>query len=207
MTSCSTRPAVARPLGVKTIVWPTEEPLTADDCRGQVEAEVYDDPDVDPVDDAKFLEWAGAAREYCENFTGRFIARRTVEVALDDFPTGAIVLPFAPVVGVLTVTAAGEEVDAELYTLDDYNTPARVLPASSWPGVTAATNTVKVRCLVGYSEDSDGPNLPKALRAAMLLIVGHLYNNREDSTDKAMATIPTGADAIMRPLRIRKGMA
>lgn len=205
-----TTPATAAPLRVKTIVWPTVEPISIEDCRSHLEAPVYGDSDVDPVDNVMILAFLSAAREYCENFTGLFIARRTVEVALDAFPTGAIELPFAPLVAVLSVTSAegsDGEVEDTVYTVDDYSKPARLVPVSAWPTVTEATNTIKIRCEVGYSDDSDGPPLPYALRAAMLLVLGHLYANREDSTDKAMETLPNGADSLMRPLRIRLGMA
>lgn len=52
-----------------------------------------------------------------------------------------------------------------------------------------------------------GPGSPRSLRAAILLVLGHLYENREDSVEKALASIPNGADALMRPLRVRLGMA
>jgi len=206
-----TTPATASPLRVKVIAQPTEEPISIEDCRAHLEAPVYGDSDIDPADSAMILGFLSSAREYCENFTGLIIARRTVEVALDSFPTGEIQLPFGPLVSVTSVIfgdgSDAETVDEADYVVDDYSNPARLVPVTTWPVVTEATNTVKIRCVAGYSDDSDGPPLPYALKAAILLVLGHLYANREDSADKAMDSLPNGADALMRPLRIRMGMA
>lgn len=207
-----TKPRTASPLRVKVITQPAEsdEPITIDDCRSHLEAQYYYDNDIDIQDDHMILSWMIAAREYCEAFTGLIIARRTVEVALDDFPTEAIELPFAPLVSLIYIYA-GDDSDSEvsplLYDVDDYSVPPRIVPVTDWPTVTAATNLIKIRCVAGYGSDSDSIPLPFQLRAAILLILGHLYENREDSTEKAMETIPNGAEALMRPLRIRLGMA
>lgn len=207
-----TTPATASPLRVKVIIPPTEadEPISIEDCRSHLEAQYYYESDVDPQDDHMILSWMIAAREYCEAFTGLIIARRTVEVALDDFPTGAIELPFAPLVSVSYVYA-GPDSDSEVlsteYVVDDYSVPPRIVPVDDWPTVTASTNLIKIRCVAGYGNDSDSLPLPFQLRAAILLVLGHLYKNREDSTEKAMQTLPNGAEALMRPLRLRLGMA
>lgn len=39
--------------------------------------------------------------------------------------------------------------------------------------------------------------VPAGIKAAMKLIVGHLYENREDSIDKSLANIPMGAKALL----------
>lgn len=206
-----TRAATASPLRVKVITQPTEEPISIEDCRSHLEAQPYYESDVDPQDDHMILAWLSAAREYCEEFTGLVIARKTVEVALDELPTGAVDLPLGPLVSVTSVTIGdgsdAETVDEDSYTVDDYSKPPRIVPVTTWPTMTAATNAVKIRYVAGFGDDSDSLPLPYLLRAAMLLILGHLFENRENSTEKAMQTIPTGADALMRPLRIRKGMA
>lgn len=198
----------------KVIVQPSEELLTITECREHLNIDAID-VDSDGVyshpDDDLIMALQGAAREHCESFLGMSLARRTLEIAMDKFPAGAIELPMPPLLLVQSImvglTSDGE-VDPDTYTVDDYSTPSRVVPVTTWPTVTASTNLVRVRYLVGYGEDSDGAQpLPYAIRAAMLLVLGHLYKNREDSTDKAMESLPGGAMALMRPLRVLNGMA
>ena len=204
----------------KVIAAPIGEPITVDECRTHLEAQRYLDSATDDADDAMIEGFLAAAREYCEDFLGLSLSSRTLEVALDQFPTSmtdggvAIELPGGPVreiVQILAgdVTSASDNVlDPATYTLDTHALVARVLPLSSWPVVIKGTNVIRVQYLAGYGVDSDGGEpLPKVLRAAILLVMAHLFENREDSVDKAMATIPTGAEALMRPRRVRLGMA
>ena len=71
----------------KVIAGATVEPLTVAECRAHLEAQAYEDSDVDPIDDAMIDGWLAAAREHCENFLGLSLATRTLEIALDSFPT------------------------------------------------------------------------------------------------------------------------
>ncbi len=217
-----------QPLNAKIIVQPTQEPLTLDECRQHLNIQPYE-IDSDGVgthpDDMMIMAMQSAAREYCENFTGLSIAQKTYEVALDQFPrayatlcnnntayrlSNAIELPYAPLISIESITVgegSDNEIDASEYIVDDYSLPARIVPVSSWPTVATATNIIKIRYIAGYENDSDGDLIPYALKSAILLILGHYYANREDATDKTILSIPNGAEAIMRPLRIRKGMA
>lgn len=198
----------------KIIVQPVTEPISIEECRSHLEAQLYGDTDVDDADDLMILGWLAAAREYCENFTGLSLARKTYEIALDEFPSAEIELPMSPVTEIVSVTYVDAAQDLQTmasptYVLDDYQRPAWLLPASgtSWPAAGSFINAIKVRYIAGYSDDSDGEPLPFALRAAILLVLGHLYLNREETTEKAMASLPLGAESLLRPLRVRLGMA
>ena len=204
----------------KIIAYPVVEPLTIEECRAHLEAQPYGDTTVDDADDAMIAGWLSAAREHCANFLGLSLAPCTLEIALDQWPTlrvdgvTYIELPMGPVREVVSFTAGDPEssntdteIDPASYTLDTYSDPARIVPVSGW-GSGAGTNYIKVTYAAGYGVDTDGGEpLPKAIRAAVLLVLGHLYRHREEATDKALASLPLGAEALMRPLRVRLGMA
>ncbi len=212
------------------------EPVTVEEARAHLEAQPYEDSDVDPTDDAMIEAWISAARERCEAFTGLSFATRVLEIALDSFPTTtadgttAIELPGGPVREIVQVMTpptddayssddvdsdsladlavwADGQVNPDQYVLDNYRRPAQVKPVTSWPSITAATNAVKVRYLAGYGVDSDGGEaLPKMLRAAVLLVLTDLYENRgAGPTDGG--TLPPRIEALLRPHRVRLGMA
>jgi uncharacterized phiE125 gp8 family phage protein len=194
----------------KVIVDVTEEPLTIAECRLhlRIDPDVNSDDEETHPDDALILALLSAAREHCENFTGLSLAPKTLEIAMDEFPEDTIVeLPGGPVVSVTSVTVDGEVVAAENYELDTYTRPDRLLPVTEWAASTATTNAIKIRYVAGYGEGTDETTIPYALRAAILLVLGHLYEHREDATEKALASIPLGAQALMRPLRVKRGMA
>ena len=204
---------------MKVIEDVTSEPLTLAECRLHLRVDASEDSDGGThPDDSLITALLTASREVCEAFTGLSFARKTLEIAIDVFPLSTdpgglpIELPFGPVLDVQSISwgdASDDEMAAVDYTLDDYRLPNRVYPvATEWPTVTAATNLIKIRYLAGYGVDSDGGTaLPYAARAAMLLVLGHLYENREDTVDKQMFELPYGAQALLRPLRVRLGMA
>jgi len=211
----------------KVIVPPDAEPISLEEARTHLEAAPYGDSDDDPVDavdDAMIMAWLAAAREHCEDFLGLSLSPRTLELALDTWPTERddgrtyIELPMGPVSEIVSITipdASGDSddtdadpVDTSVYVLDDFSAPARLYPAASWPAMTAGTNAIRIRYVAGYAIDSDGESaMPKVFRAAMLLVLGHLYAHREENTEQALQSLPLGVEALLRPRRVLLGMA
>jgi uncharacterized phiE125 gp8 family phage protein len=211
----------------KVITPPEDEPIPLEEARAHLEAASYGESDDDPVDeldDTMIMGWLAAAREHCEDFLGLSLSPRTLEIALDRFPTVRddgrtyIELPMGPVSEVLSITipdASGDSddtdaalVDEAVYVLDDFSTPARLVSLAGWPSMTAGTNAIRIRYEAGYAIDSDGNSaMPKSIRAAILLVLGHLYAQREETTEKAMQSLPLGVEALLRPRRVLLGMA
>jgi uncharacterized phiE125 gp8 family phage protein len=214
----------------KVIAPPTVEPVTIEEARAHLEAQRYGDTSVDDADDAMIMAWVGAARAHCEEFLALSLAPTELEIALDAWPqaTGiagvAIELPRGPVREVLYITAgdptssSDNELDPADYVLDTFGILPRVLPVGSWPGtptVPGGVGAIRVRYAAGYaspdepsSSDANPPlPLPPAIRAAILLMLGHLYETREAVNADGMTTVPLGVDALLRPLRVRLGMA
>jgi uncharacterized phiE125 gp8 family phage protein len=215
----------------KVIAAPDTEPLTLAQVRQHCNVTPYEidsDGNGTHPDDDLLLALLTAAREHCEDYLGLSLATCVLEVALDAFPTvaadgsTAIELPWGPVREVLSVTygAAGSDgvvssngsgagiVEDTEFTLDLHSTPARIVPITSWPSIAASTNNIRVNYLAGYGEDTDGGEpCPRLLLAAMKLVLGHLYANREDGIAGAFDTLPLNAEALMRSRRVRLGMA
>lgn len=134
-------------------------------------------------------------------------------------PGVEIELPTPPVREIVSVTHVIEDSDGELveetlepslYSLDNHQQPAWLFPAinTSWPTTTASViNAVKIQMVVGFGEESDGDPCPDNIREAIMLLLGHLYRFREDSTDKAIASIPNGFASLLAADRIRFAFA
>lgn len=210
-------------MGFKTITAPTVEPIPIADCRQHLrldlDGDLASETDVDEAEDALILGYLGAAREFAEGVLGVYLAPRTVEFTLDSFPCRRW-FPLEPgpirtIEAITYVDADGIEQDllSSDFVIDDYKTPTTVVSARTappWPAVRCAPNAVKVLAIVGYGSISDTPPdvlpLPKDIRAALLLILAHLYENREDSTAVAMETIPNGALTMLGLKRENRGV-
>lgn len=171
-------------------------------------------------DDPLIEIYLSTAREWVEDFTGAIVAPTTVQDEHDAFPSdGAnLTLEGGPILEVVSITYtddAGDPqtVDALTYTLDTRVTPAvlKLVDGKSWPtDVGTVTAGVKVNYIVGYSRDDDSPvikPLPRKIKAALLLVLTHFYENRSESTAMQLATIPMGAKSLLWSVRRKFGFA
>jgi len=151
-----------------------------------------------------------AAREYCENVTGRALATQTIEYYLDSFPSGDIELPRPPLQSVTSVIykdSAATPTTMTLttqYLVDSDRTVGRiVLPYGvTWPSFTAySVNPITIKYVCGYYASNP---IPKAIKQAMLLLIGHFYENREAVLVGVVSkTIEFAVQALLSQYRVR----
>lgn len=129
------------------------------------------------------------ARLKVEEIAGRALITRTYTARLDAWPPGAVIeLPYPPLIAVTSIKytdANGDEAtfDAANYHVDTHRDPGRIVLRSTanWPGVELADiNGVEIVWTAGYG--SAAAAVPENYRQAVLLYVGHLYENREAVT-------------------------
>jgi uncharacterized phiE125 gp8 family phage protein len=132
--------------------------------------------------------------------------------------TSSIELPFGPVNYVSSVTYIdGDGIEQTLassdYVLDTYNRVARLYTSygGMWPASQLQPNAVKIRYIAGFDLVGESPivnPLPSSVLAAMKLVLGHLYENREQTAVvNNMMMIPLGAQALLDSFRVRTGIA
>lgn len=225
---CRAQRAALQKFGVRVVadVAEADEWIDLEDARAHLRVDTYGSPAVSD-DDAWITAQIPAAREYCERELGRALAPRTMEIATNAFPGVAVdtaagaafPLPFGPVTEIVSVKyddTNGDEqtVDPATYVLDSYANPSRLCLAygATWPTARSALNSVRVRYVTGYELAAGSPPvpvLPKTARAAMLLMLGHLYENREATGVDKLIELPLGVRALleMTPHRERTGFA
>lgn len=190
---------------------PQNEPLSMDECYLHLNLTEFDSNG--RPDDAIIRAYAAAAREYCENWTGLSLAMKDYEVVLDAF-TDSIELPYAPFITLLGGIVISDEIsdnaiDETLYRVDDYTGALAVIyPTGSWPEL-ATGNKVRIRFRAGFGDESEaaGP-LPAPIKAAMLLMLGHLFEHRESvNVGNIITEFPFGVYSLLRPYRTQLGMA
>ncbi len=156
------------------------------------------------VEDNLLLSLITTARSYCEHYTRRALAEQTLEVYLDRFlSTDPIELPCPPLQSV-TEIGYKDSVDVEtilspsVYLVDVDCEPGQVMPVfgMSWPVFTPLPSSpIRIRFVAGYEE------LPVSIRLAMLLLIGHWYENRE-ATGTANSVIDFSVHSLLAPYRV-----
>jgi uncharacterized phiE125 gp8 family phage protein len=158
----------------KVITPPTTEPITLSEAKEHLRVTETDE-------DTLINNLIIAAREYCEEYTGRALAAQTVEAYFDYFAE-KMPLPRPPLVSVTSVKykdSAGTEVTLTAntdYLVDTDSVIGQIARPYSvnWPSFTPyPINPIKVRYQAGYT------SLPKAIHQAILMLIGHWYANRE----------------------------
>lgn len=184
----------------RLITAPLDEPVTLLQAKQHLRETLSDQ-------DANILAAMYAAREHAESFTGRALCTQTWELLLDSFPSSReIELPFPPLQSVTSVKYIDtDDVEqtfaAANYHVDAASTPGRVRlkPTASWPSIADQPNAVTVRFVAGYGGMAA---VPFTIKAAILLVVGHLFEHREENQDFAVHEMPLGAERLLWPHRI-----
>ncbi len=152
-------------------------------------------------EDANVTALIGRGTGYAQKQTGRALVSQKWRLVLDSFPCGAISLPMPPLVSVESITYLDEDgalqtLDPADYLVNPFGIAGEVTPAygKSWPATRSQAMAVKVAFTCGYG---DADSVPEENKGAILLMVGHLDQNRESVGDKALESVPMGVDALL----------
>jgi uncharacterized phiE125 gp8 family phage protein len=153
------------------ITEPAVEPWVLNDVKAMLAI-----PDTES--DTAITSYIVSARRQAEQYLQRKLITQTLEMPLDDFPSGSIELGYGPVQSITSVKyddADGVEqtIDSANYTLDNYGMKVWLHPAYSytWPSPRSTPNAVRVRYVAGWGDA--GSDVPDDILQAMLLLIGH----------------------------------
>ncbi len=199
----------------KVIYEPQSEPVTLDEAKNHLR--------VDHSDEDQLIDLLiQAAREMAEKFTGRSFITQTRQMKLDCFPgyygnqarynpfVGTVEIHNSPLIAltgndsasspnalgiayyneseVLTTTSTSD------YWVDNSSNIPRLVVKNSWPSTYTMPNAVIITYTAGYGARA---SVPAQIKQAMLLIIGHLYENRETTSINQLYEIPLGAQALL----------
>lgn len=144
------------------------------------------------------------AREICESYQGRAYITRTYELTLDEWPDDdELELPMPPaieIVSIVSTLAAGtsETWDAAQYYLDASGFVGRLSPAYgyTWPSwVLRELAGIEITFTAGYG--ATAATVPNRVKHAMMMLIGELYENREDTDKMQGYAMPWGVKALL----------
>lgn len=157
---------------------PTSEPVTTSEAKAHLRVDISDD-------DTLIAALIVAARQAFEEINGRSLFTTTWKLILDRWPNRSyIVLPRPPLASVTSVVyqpTTGSPVtwDAANYVVETLRTPGRVHLADgiSWPDADLRdASPITITYVAGWSTTGA---IPQRYKQAILLLVGHWYENRE----------------------------
>jgi len=187
---------------------PAIEPISLTEAKKHLRLAVSDaDALAYTAEDAKITALIAAAREHVEAITRRALITQTWDAVIDEFPWGLeIVLPYAPLQSVTSISYLDTDGVAATFTdfaADLFGSCIRLNYEESWPDIRSESQ-ITIRFVCGYGATAD--TVPASIRQAMLLIIGHLFENAEDTVNSnlggsSIMRLPLGVDALLAPFR------
>lgn len=161
---------------------------------------------IDGAEEGAYLDMLiAAATSHVEAYTGRQLITATYKLSLDCLPT-RIYLPRPPLGAISSITyydAGGTQqtLSSSLYQVDSARLVPLVTPAvgQTYPTTQSGrANAVEVTYTAGYGASHE--NVPDGIKLAMLLLIGHWYENREEViTGTVSKLIETASSSLLSP--------
>jgi len=189
---------------LRRITAPAVQVVTLAEAKDHLKIE-FDDHDalITALIDAATSQVDGAAG------IGSALITQTWRLSFDYWPSSPIQIPLGPVQSVTSITyvdgsGATQTWSPAGYQVDVDGAVARIVPAYSttWPVARLQPGAIKITFVAGYGPSAN--DVPADLKAAIKLLIGHLFANREAASDKAIAALPFGVEAILN--RYRSGL-
>lgn len=130
---------------------------------------------------------------------GRALGEQVLEVRYAAWPR-PLRLPYLPEIEITAITYVDPAGAAQILPLS-----GGAVPYAGLPAVRGRDGDVRIRYRAGYAKAQDGKStVPAPIRHAILLMVSHLFNNRDAVTTTAAqpATLPLGVEALLGPYRV-----
>lgn len=180
---------------------PETEPVSVEDAKAQerIDGSAQDD---------LVAKMIAAARGEAERVTGRSLITQTLKLYMDGWPCeGVIRLPRGPVSEVSSVQYRDAEGTMQTLASSSYQVSlsgdvARIAPAygTSWPSLRGTLDDVVVTYTAGYGDAED---VEPSIVAAVRMIFGALWANREDFVTGTIATpLPVASARLLGKYRL-----
>lgn len=191
---------------------PAVEPVSVADVKAQLRIDHSDEDDL-------LAGLITAARLHVEQGILRAaLVSQTWDYTLDTWPAGVLHLPRPPLISVSSVTYTDDDGGSGTVTATNYQVvaskhssmPGRLALTSSgtWPSVTLRDMAgVTIRFVAGFG--TAAADVPQPIRQAILLVIGDLYENRENSLIGQGLTVmplPFAARMLLQPYRNRRSL-
>lgn len=171
---------------------PATVPISLTEVKAQLRVEHSDD-------DALIARLISVAVAFTDakGALGKGIITQTWAQWMGPNPTQSIALLLGPVQSVSAIKYYDVDGNLQTDTLANYDvfgipskTTVSPKSGSNWPVAQQRDDAIKIEYVIGYGDASS--DVPDTLRHALMLLIGHWYDNREQTQMDELADIPFG---------------
>ena len=181
-----------------TVITPPSPVITLDEAKVHLRARRDTEDDLIEM----YVAAATSHIDGPDGWLGRAIGVQTLEVRLNSFACTDIRLPYPEVISVSSVKyldSAGDEQTMAPEAYEQFGSIIAPAHGTGWPTARYSREAVRIRYQAGYED------VPEAIRAAILLMTGDLYKQRETFvTGTISSAIPmsTSVENLLAPFRV-----
>ena len=189
------------------VVTPPEPVVTIEEAKRHLKQDSDDDAQLI----AAYVAAATAHIDGPDGWLGRSIGVQTLEARADMF-RDAMALPCGPVIDITSIEYLDAAGTVVAVSPQDFEVRGWLVGSAfgrRWPSVGGHSEAVRIRYRAGYEprvvEGQDPVStVPAPIKAAILLMTGDLYRNRDTSSGTAATTIPmsTTVENLLSPFRV-----
>jgi len=195
-------------MNYRIITPPAQLPVDIQTARDQLRVDHTNEDDL-------IIGLVAAATNYFEDVYSHSLITQTLELVLESWPVGSrIIMPQPPLQSITSIKYYDQDgveytLDSSSYLVNTTAWPGFVIlkSGSSWPTVDLKeTEGILIRFVAGYGEDFN--HIPQAIHQGLLMLLGHLYENRETVViDRGItiAQVPWGTQILWAPHKNWKG--
>ena len=173
---------------------PASEPVTLAEAKLHLRVDISDDDDL-------ITSLIKVARIWSEGYQNRAYVNQSITLKMNKFQN-RLELPRSPLGSVTSVkyldTEGSEQtLSSSFYDVDTTSEPGLVTLAygQNWPAIRDVHHAIEVIFVAGYG--ATAANVPETVKAAIKLIVGHLYEHREDVSEITLNEVPMAAKSLL----------
>ena len=192
-------------MALKLITAPSTEPVSLAEVKLHLRVDHTDE-------DTLITNLIKVAREMAEDATWRALMTQTWEMRLDTWPGMPLKLPKAPLQSIASIKYLDENsiegtVNTSIYDVDTFNEPGRIFfkKGQTWPSVNLyERGAVRIQFVCGWAS---AETVSYKIKAGMLLLIGHLYENREQviiASGLTPVELPMGVHALFASEKVWK---
>ncbi len=175
---------------------PVQEPISLFEAKDHLRVSVDDE-------DLLIYSLIKAARKKIESDCNRYLITQTVEIYFDRFPRGimnlGIPIQSVQLIHYIDASAQPQTLPTSDYSVDERSVIGRVATSVGWPATSAMLKVVTVTVIAGYG---DSKAVPENIKHALLLLVGHLFENREMTSERALKVVPMAYEFLIEGERV-----
>ena len=183
---------------LSVVTAPTVDAVTVSDVKKHLRIEHSDD-------DSYLETLIKASQKWCESYMERALIKQTLKATYDAFPS-EFALPRPPACSDdLSIVIQYKNSERVVVTLEsskyrastDPSQPTKVYPVygKSWPAHLTDVDAVSIQWNAGYGTAPS--DVPAGIRHAIMMHVGHLYENRVAYNVVTVTEVPMGVKSLL----------